>query len=146
MNDHDTQELLHILRKQVEVQKNLLALEESKKNALIEGDTDGLAEIIKQQAPLVLLCSGLEEKREQIIASSGLPKMPFSQMIEQLPAAYDEDFRHTLADLVATLQQLKKTNSLNERILHSRLSRIKQCLSVLGAQDYDLTYDQEGRF
>jgi flagellar biosynthesis/type III secretory pathway chaperone len=142
--DSGFQQLSVLFKRQVEIQTNLLALEESKKRILIAGDIDELEKIIKQQSPFILSCANIEKQRIDLVAGMGFAEIPFNQLVEQFP--HEEKLEKAYEDLVGVLVRLKKVNNINKEILHTRISSIKKYMSILGAQEYNLTYDKDGHF
>ena len=135
-----------MLIKQLEIQKQLLSLEESKKDVLVEGDVEKLDELLQKQTSLVLSSTNLENKREELISQMGLADKPYREIMEQYAPKDDEAINNSFEEMVEVLHQLKRANGLNNKIIQSRIASIKQYQSLFGVQEGNLTYNNEGSF
>jgi len=144
MKENDLQKLALLLNKQLDVQIKFLELEKNKTKVLVEGDINKLDDILRQEQPLILTSASLEKQREELLAETGNLDLTLRQIVEKYDSGNKYLLRNQFEDLADILQQLKKTNSMNTKILHSRLSVIGQCLSLLGLKQDNLTYNKDG--
>lgn len=144
MKENDLQKLALLLNKQSDVQSKLLELEKNKTKVLVEGNIDRLDDLLRQEQPLVLTSVSLEKQREELLAKTGNLDLTLRQIVEKYDPENKYLLRNKFEDLADILQQLKKINNMNTKILNSRLSVIGQCLSLLGLRQDNLTYNKDG--
>jgi flagellar biosynthesis/type III secretory pathway chaperone len=144
MNDSDFEKLSLLLGRLVEFQKKLLELQEQKTKILVQGNIKELDNILIQEQPLILNCSSLEKQRMKLLDVMGFSRLTLEKIIQ----VYDPEDEHGLAisfdELKDVLVKLKKQNGINNKILHSRLSAIHQCMSFIGLKENAFTYKEDG--
>lgn len=144
MKENDLQKLALLLNKQLDIQNRFLELEKDKTKVLVEGDMGKLDDLLREEQPLVLTSVSLEKQREELLAETGSAGLTLRQIVEKYDPQNKYLLRKQFEELADVLQQLKKINNMNTKILHSRLSVIGQCLSLLGLRQDNPTYNKEG--
>lgn len=137
------QNLHALLSRQLETQKKLLELEESKTLVLKKGTPEQLDEIINKEQPLIMLAQSLEKRRETLQRKLGLEKRGLKQIVGECDLCDKTDMKDVCLQLEETISKLKKINNLNSRLIQSRIETNKGMLKIFGMDDGALTYSKQ---
>ena len=146
MDDESLNKLSHILYQQLELQTELLVLEKDKTKILVKGELEKLDQVIIKEQSIIMKSAGLEKQREALLTETGLIDLTMPELIEKHNLGNKYMLNSRLTGLSNVLNQLKKTNDLNNKIILSRLSVLGQCLSLIGLREDSLTYKKDGHF
>lgn len=123
----NAEQLLQILRKQHDTLSEYLTLQHKKTEVLISGDIGQLDEIVLSEQSYMMKMDSLEKKRGKLLKEDGLFGITISEIIEKhLDGGQAADFRNVFAGLGHVISELKKANTLNQRLLRERLTVIQR--------------------
>lgn len=138
----DIKELKEVLGTLNSTLKKLLEAEKDKTSALEKSDIDKLNVQINAQQALIMECSAIEKRREQVCGRMGVGTM--SELFEKYPQS-KEYIGELYSELLATVGEIKRTKFLNERLLETRLGVIKLMNAQLGICTENAQYGKAAR-
>lgn len=113
--------LSDLLLRQVLIYAELLDLENDKKRLLVKGKAQELETFINKEQALIMQSCDLEKKRLDLQKRLGAGKMKLSQIIEKYSPNDEYGLKTVHFKLSHLLKEIKKVNSINMRLIHSRL-------------------------
>ena len=109
------QELLRLMSRMIEIHDELLKHSNEKKMALIERNTNELANINKSERGLLQELKQLEELRQQLtISITKTPNPSFTDVLSQLSPAVKRIIDGRRLELKEKAEQLRRLNEVNE--------------------------------
>lgn len=146
MTSDNMSELSHLIAQQLELQTELLELEKGKTEILIKGDIEQLNQVMVKEQAFISKSACLEKQCKELLADAGLIGLSFREISKKNDPDSKYLFSRSLDALENVLQQLKKTNDFNNKIILSKISVLGHCLSMLGLHEDSLTYKKDGHF
>jgi flagellar biosynthesis/type III secretory pathway chaperone len=131
------------------VYTDMLELAESKRQAIIDNDVDGIVQLMTRESKGVKTIEQLETKRKEIVnsflQSRGIKSQLELTMTELARLVFDQDEKASLIQIQTrlshTLSQLKDKNNLNQQLMKQSLDFIDLSLDLLtGKPAQDVTY------
>lgn len=145
-------QLLDLLRRYLDVHRNLLRCAEETRAALLRGDVAHLQDVVRRERACVRHLAELEETRAALVAEAcrrwGLAadSVTLSELARRLsdPGARAE--AEALGrELSALLARLKRENGHNQELLADALAHVEASLSLLAdARRGEVTYTPTG--
>jgi flagellar biosynthesis/type III secretory pathway chaperone len=127
------EELTNTLRKEEEIYKNLIPIEEEKRNIIVKNDLIALEKITEQEQEVAGTLIQLEKKREEIVNNIGtvISKAPSDlnirfiiQMLKEQPREQKE-LAKVYDSLSQTLERLVTINNGNKDLIKQSLDMIE---------------------
>ncbi len=119
----NSQQLLEVLRAQLDLCKRYLQVQKSMTDALVVGDIRIIDSIVKEEQYFLLKLESLENKRLKLLEQESLAGLDFREVIEKhSPEEFRSQLESAFEVLVEILGDLKRTTQLNQRLLKQRLS------------------------
>jgi hypothetical protein len=115
----------------------LLEAEREKTAVLEKGDAEKLSALINTEQALVMECSAAEKRRAQLCDRLGVQSM--SELYEKYPQS-KEYIAPVHSELLSSVNSLKKTGVLNNKLIETRLGVIKLMNSQLGICTENVQY------
>ena len=134
-------QLCDILHKECVLHVKLLEMENTKTEILVKGDVERLDALMKSEQPLVMECSYLERRRQELQESMNLSGT-LREIVLGCETQEKKELSQTMDDLSTVIMKLKKVNGTNMAIVSSRMETIEQISSVLGLEDKQITYQK----
>lgn len=135
-------ELMNLLKEELEVLKALKELTYDKTDVIVENQIEKLQEIIKKEEELINKMAIKEEERLNLLYNWGINKnTPLSQVVEKLPEGKEElmDLGEDLSNL---LEEIKIRNDLNGQLIEENLQWLDFNINLLTNATTPATYDK----
>ena len=132
-------ELLGTLETQKSLLAQLLKIEKKKTDILQKGPITVLDAVIMDEQALVMECSAIENQR--MILCEKLEVKTINELIKKKPE-YIDSIEPLYKSTIEIISEIKKVNSLNMKILDTRLKLIKFMSTELGEQE-NVQYKKE---
>lgn len=118
----DSLQLLEILKTQFTACSKYLEIQTEKTEALVTGDIDKLDDIVKNEQSFVMQMESLESKKTAVLDQLGFSNYTIRYIIDNcIEEELSEQFQDVLDKSVDVLSNIKKANTLNQRLLKQRL-------------------------
>ncbi|NLC69678.1 MAG: flagellar protein FlgN [Clostridiaceae bacterium] len=152
--------LLSIFEKEAELYSKFLDLSRQKTEVLINGDVRELENITKNELVLIESVGELEETREQAVSeiACGMgveaSSLTISSIIDNLDKAWDkgwdkawaEKLKKARANILCTIEEIRKTNMRNKVLIDASLEYIDFSLNLLSStNDKGINYSRDGK-
>lgn len=143
------QQLIDSLHELNEAHQNMLVSGEAKRTAIVANDIEKLIGIMNQESKLIKQISILEERRlaacQAFLKEKGIKSLLNLNISELIRLVFDPDEKAALKQVQSalswTLQELKRLNDLNQKLIEQSLSYVDYSLDLLGArEEQDSTY------
>lgn len=141
---NDFQILSSILFQQVEIYTQLLKLENEKTRILLNLEPIGLDRIINLEQPLTMKSTNLEHDRIALQKKMGIEKLTLIQIINQYDSSNEYDLFSRYIALSRLIKNTETANSLNSRLIMSRLKAMRNIFELSDDDDMGNTYSKEG--
>lgn len=147
------QQVVDSLDSLYEVHQEMLGISKHKQEAIVNNDVEKLIEVMNQESRCVKQIEQLEGEREKACQDFLLEKGIKSQLqltvTELTRLAFDPVDKKALQDaqakLSSTLNELKRLNELNQKLIEQSLVFIDYSLELLGGrEDQEVTYQHPG--
>lgn len=135
-------QLCEILQKECALHHKLLEMENSKTEILVKGDVQRLDALMKSEQPVLMECSNLEGRRQELQEVSGWGETTLREIVFGCNTQEKEELIQLMGDLSSVVEQLKKVNGTNMAILTSRMETIAYINSMLGLEEKQITYQK----
>ena len=135
-------QLCDVLHKECILHGKLLEMENTKTEILIKGDVDRLDALMKSQQPVVMECSHLEGRRQELQESMGLGNATLREIVLTCDTQEKDELSQVMDELSDVILKLKKVNGTNMAIVTSRIETIGQISAMLGLEDRQITYQK----
>lgn len=132
----DYTSLAQLLERQCEAYVRLLELERQKTQLLTNGEMSNLDALLNREQALLMECSSLENNRNEMCRDMGHETL--GALVESGGGA--EVLEDVFARLSSVVGGLKKVNSLNMKLLDTRLQTLKHMSRVIGLETEQSTY------
>ncbi len=150
-------QMITLLEEQAALYGDLLSLATKKRDILVAGGGSEFEVILQGEQALVMKAGRLEDKRislqSTLAAVLGVSPetLTLTRLIEaagtlegsEAPAARLKEVSSRIA---ATLEELKRTNALNMRLIRRSLAYINSMFQALGKTKKSTVYSGDGRF
>lgn len=136
-----TKQLVDVLNRENEIYETLSKISNNKKDVIVSGKVNELENITKIEQTLIVKISKLEEERERIVEKLciSLGKNPEKVTISELVKLLEQDEANELKacqeKIVKNINDLKKTNDLNERLIKNSLEYIDFSINMMTSID-----------
>lgn len=143
------QQLIDSLNALNEAHQAMLTSGESKRTAIVENDIETLIGIMNQESKMIKQISALEERRlaacQTFLQEKGIKSVLNLNLTELTRLVFDPEEKAALKQVQSalswTLQELKRLNDLNQKLIEQSLSFVDYSLDLLGSRDeQDTTY------
>lgn len=136
MSDVRIQTIMDILNKECNYYKDLLEISKAKKRVIIEGKVAELDKLVRLEQNMIFDIGQLEKEREKtfvsICADMGLKKEAgLSDLAKKLDAGYKDRLEAVQGSLMKILEELKKTNTLNNELIRQSLEYIDYSMNII---------------
>ena len=135
-------QLCDVLHKECILHGKLLDMENTKTEILVKGDVDRLDALMKSQQPVVMECSHLEGRRQELQESMGLGSATLREIVLTCDTQEKDELSQVMDELSDVILKLKKVNGTNMAIVTSRIETIGQISAMLGLEDRQITYQK----
>lgn len=138
-----------IIRQLIDLHTRLKQLAIEKTELIKAGDVQALAQLTKQEAPLIDQVSQLEQSRieETARTTEGLSdkEWTFKRWIEEIVPKEDRrEWDERYATLKSAVSDLKRMNQLNQLLLNQSLQFVRLSLNLLQPRSSSTTYGNNG--
>jgi flagellar biosynthesis/type III secretory pathway chaperone len=146
-------ELAKTLDKETGIYRDLLDIAKKKTNIIVEGKVKELESVTRLEQQLIGRTAGIEENREEIVGKIskelGLSseELTLTMISEHLDAGQAQELEKQRTQITDILNELKKTNQLNARLIKNSLDYIDFSINLLtdpGASDDAGSYGSTG--
>lgn len=143
------QQLIDSLKKLNEVHQNMLASGEAKRKAIVVNDIESLIGIMNQESRIIKQIATLEERRlaacQEFLQEKGIKSLLNLNISELIRLVFDPDEKAAMKEAQAalswTLQELKRLNDLNQKLIEQSLSYISYSIEIMGVSpEQESTY------
>ncbi|MEF2968074.1 flagellar protein FlgN [Paenibacillus sp. M1] len=143
------QQLIDSLYELNEVHLTMIKCGESKKEAIMANDMETLIGIMNQESKIMKQISNLEEQRldacQAFLREKGIKSRLNLNLTELTRLVFDpaekEALKNVQAALSWTLQELKRLNDLNQKLIEQSLAFVNYSIELLGAPpEQEATY------
>lgn len=130
-------QLADVLTRQCSVLRELAAVAEGQKQALLERDQAGVEAATKEQEALLAELSICEAERIQLLTDGSLPgrepaeAVTLQEIIDSAPAAYRQTLAALRDEARTLVQQLSALTETNTQLLKQELALIDLYMSIL---------------
>lgn len=129
--------MAEVLEQEAEVYRALVELSSKKQEALVKGDIEGLAGVVRVEESLLWKAGRVEETR-QVVATELADQLGLSgdrRTLANLIEAVGEPGSRRLRDgqerIVAAVSRLNETNQANGRLIEQAMAQVRLTLSLL---------------
>jgi flagellar biosynthesis/type III secretory pathway chaperone len=143
------QKLTDILKKQLTVNKSLLAVAEQKTEVIKKHDMSELNEILKSEQKHIALLKQLEQQRRAETAHllSGLltgvqTELVLSDVINLIDEPEQGRLQKLQQELVTCIQHLKERNDLNQQLLYQSMQFVNLTLDLIQPRPQTFNYER----
>ncbi|MFT8391450.1 MAG: flagellar protein FlgN [Sporolactobacillus sp.] len=138
-----------IIRQLIDLHLRLTQLAIKKTEFVKAGDTQALAQLTKQETPLVDQVNQLEHLRieETVRTTEGLSERgwTFKRWIEEIiPQEERDEWDALYAQLKSAVSELRRVNQLNQLLLNQSLQFVRLSLNLLQPRPSSTTYGNNG--
>jgi flagellar biosynthesis/type III secretory pathway chaperone len=126
----NTQPLLKVLKKQLEVCLKFLTIQKQKTDALIAGDIRQIDMLVRDEQSYIMKIESLEKQRDALLEQEKLSGLKVSDIITNHIEEDKEHFTDVSDKLLYVLLDLRKVNDLNQKLLRQRLSVIEHIVKI----------------
>ncbi|MFT8363946.1 MAG: flagellar protein FlgN [Sporolactobacillus sp.] len=138
-----------IIRQLIDLHLRLTQLAIKKTEFVKAGDTQALAQLTKQEMPLVDQVNQLEHLRieETVRTTEGLSERgwTFKRWIEEIiPQEERDEWDALYAQLKSAVSELRRVNQLNQLLLNQSLQFVRLSLNLLQPRPSSTTYGNNG--
>jgi hypothetical protein len=135
MNLKNSQPLLTVLTKQLEVCRKYLEIQKEMTDALVAGNIRQIDMIVRDEQSFIMKINSLEKQKDVLLEQEQLNGLKISDIISNhLEEEDKESFTQVSNTLITVLIDLRKVNTLNQRLLKERLSVIEH-IAIIGEND-----------
>ncbi|HHU70180.1 MAG TPA: flagellar protein FlgN [Thermoanaerobacterales bacterium] len=130
-------ELAEVLKEELAIYREILAVSEKKTDVLIKGDIKQLDEIVKTEERLILSIGRQEDLRYKILldlekeAGIDAGSATLSEIIEKLGAGEDYGFSKIQQETIEVLTKLEKVNDHNSILLKKSLNSLNSTIELI---------------
>jgi uncharacterized protein (UPF0216 family) len=139
---NDVNALCNLLVSLKDTLEKLLEVENNKTKVLEKGNVSELDSLLNIEQAFLMECSSAEKQRVQICDK--LQVKTVSELIEKTPDT-SAKIKDIYTGMLDTIKAIKKTNSLNMKLLDTRLKIVKFMTSQLGISVDDTKYDKNAK-
>ncbi len=144
------QQLKEVLRQEIEVYSNILALSIKKTDIVVAGQIKELDEITQEEQNLIIKIGKLDDIRERIILNikqnfgidEELNMAQLSSYLKQDDKCFIESQKNELSDIFT---QIKDRNTLNATLINDSLEYINLNLELFTSNTLDNTYGNKSQ-
>lgn len=142
--------LLDVLTKECGLYRDLFDLSRKKSEIIVEGNVEGLTDILSVEQQLVIELGFLETQREQLIEAWARNKAidpqraTLSQILPLLEGKTRKRMEKVWKDLSEVISQQRQINELNETLIKNNLEYIDFSIKLLAGQDESGTLYSKG--
>jgi flagellar biosynthesis/type III secretory pathway chaperone len=150
MPDRYVVSFLALLSNFIDTYQKLLFMANKKREILVAGDIERLAELISEETEIILTAGKMENQRRKLIEEWGeaenWPKddLTIEFILTQLEPPHAEEARQKVMQLKQFVAELKETNTLNGALLERALEFVNYSLELLTGGDTGMTYGVNG--
>lgn len=143
------QQLIDSLNALNEAHQAMLTSGESKRTAIVENDIETLIGIMNQESKIIKQISALEERRlaacQTFLQEKGIKSVLNLNLTELTRLVFDPEEKAALKQVQSalswTLQELKRLNDLNQKLIEQSLSYVNYSIDVIGVSpEQETTY------
>lgn len=131
-----------MLSRQIELYREFLAIENAKTRILVQGKAQELDEFIIKEQALIMQSANLENERQSLQQTMGINQLTLRQIVEKYAPNNEYGLKMILFKFSALLDDIKKANGLNTRLIQSRLNTMRHLLYETDMYDGQLTYSK----
>lgn len=124
-----------LLREMTDVQLALLDLTKRKQPIIVENNLEELNQIIGQESSLV--------SKTRLLEKAIVRESEGRSLTSIVTTSEDEEFRLFRDTLMTTIDQLKKQNEINQKLLNDSLAFVQGSLQLLQPNNSNKTYTRE---
>jgi len=138
-NVDELRTLLVSLKKTLE---KLLEVENRKTGILEKGNPSDLDALLNEEQAILMECSSAEKQRMRICEKLNVSSV--SEILEKIPEAGSK-INDIHSEMLEMVKAIKKVNSLNMKLLDTRLKIVKFMTSKLGVATDEVKYDKNAK-
>ncbi|MFW5855836.1 MAG: flagellar protein FlgN [Bacillota bacterium] len=137
MSDELAADLYKILKKEYELYQSLKQSAEKKKDSIIEGEVDDLAQLVEKEEEIVNKLEKKEKKREKVlqelieIKGVDLKKISFKEMLKYFSEKWQDDLATYRSKLLEIIEELEALNEENRSLLEEAMKFNNFSLNML---------------
>lgn len=114
-------QLAQIIEKEISLLDEINGCAREKTDMLANGDVDGIDKIVSKEQTLSLLMQTAEKKRLALLRENRAERKTLRQICSEADSEYRDVLESQLETLTRAVEQLKRTNELNNELTKSRL-------------------------
>lgn len=133
----DINKLRNLLVFMHSILEKLLSVEKEKTTVLEQGDMEKLNALINEEQALAMECQSAEKQRIELCTRIGVESM--SELYEKFPDK-KEVISSIHSKLTETVNEIKKVNAVNTKLLDTRLKIVKFISAQMGVSAEEKTY------
>ena len=162
------EDLIHTLKQECEVYKQMIPISENKTNIIVKNDVEALQEVTEEEQKMIEKINVLEHKREEVVLNIGtvLSKEPSTlhisaiiQLLQKQPKE-QRQLSEIHDSLKQTIQRLVEVNNHNKSLIQQSLEMIEFNMNFIqstrmspgnhgytkGASQFEMPNLQQGMF
>ncbi len=134
-------ELINVLEQENKIYESILKISKEKTPVIIEGKVNELENMTKTEQSLVLQIGKLEDARESILGKVSeelkikAEEITLSEIIDKVGSEEGQGLKMAQENLVKTINDLKKTNDTNSKLIENSLEYINFSINLFSSVD-----------
>ncbi len=136
-----TKQLADVLNRENEIYKTIYEISNNKTDLIVGGKVNEIENITKIEQSLIIKISKLEDEREKIICKlcdlfgEKSNELTISTLIGKIEKDDADELKVCQDKIVGTINNLKKTNDLNEKLIKNSLEYIDFSINMMTSID-----------
>lgn len=136
-------QLAQIIEKEISLLNEIYECSREKTSMLAKGDVEGISKIVDREQTLSLLMQTAEKKRLALLRENRAAGKTLRQICSEADGEYKDVLESQLETLTKAVEQLKKSNDLNNELTKSRLEFYGKLRSLYSQSAYGYTKEIE---
>lgn len=117
-----------VIKELIQLFQHLIEVEQNKIEVVRKSQVIALEECMNQEQAAILKLRGLDQKREQLLASMGYGGFTFRQILEKCPSAQKEILSPLFQELEQKINYFKDINDNGKELLQLNLHKIESVM------------------
>lgn len=131
MNMTAFEEFAELMKQLARILEELTDVEREKMRAVRQDDLNALSECMKKEQAMTLALRGLDTKRETLLASAGLARVPLNALCEKVPEGERLRVKKMAEDLKRQYEIFRGTADAAQDILEINLHQVEKFLTKI---------------
>lgn len=130
-------QLEEVLREELEIYEDILALSKTKTGCLVEGNVKRLDNIVRSEQVLILKIGKLEEERFRILKEISkdieidVDRITLTDLLNKIDTDSEHHLKEIQQKITSVLSELEKVNQTNSRLIQKSLEHINHSIKLM---------------